>query len=270
MATMAMNPPARVRREPPPFRRLTVRRVERLSARMMRVTFTGAELAGFVIGQPAASVRLLLPAPGSDELVMPRWTGNDYRLPDGRRATIRTFTPRRFDPEGLELDLDIVLHGDGVAPAWAEAAEVGNPAAVSGPARGYAVDSEAPEFVLAGDETAIPAIGQLLEHLPADTPVRAFIEVSSPDARLVLPRHDHATVEWLDRTADGVPGDRIVAAIADAELAPGSRMWAAGEAAAMQRIRRHLFEDRGLPRSAAFVRGYWKHGRAGDADDALT
>ena len=270
MTRMAMNPPARVRREPPPFRRLTVRRVERLSPRMMRVTFTGAELAGLVIGQPAASVRLLLPPPGSDELVMPRWRGNDYRLPDGQRATIRTFTPRRLDPAGQELDLDIVLHGEGVVPAWAEAAEAGDPAAVSGPARGYTVDAEASEFVLAGDETAIPAIGQLLEQLPADTPVRAFIEVSSPDARLVLPRHAHATVEWLDRPDDGAPGDRLVAAIRDVELAPGARIWAAGEAAAMQRIRRHLFEDRSLPRTAAFVRGYWKHGRAGDADDGLT
>jgi NADPH-dependent ferric siderophore reductase len=233
---------------------------------MMRVTFTGAELEGLVIGQPAASVRLLLPSPGSGELVMPRWRGNDYRLPDGQRATIRTFTPRRFDPDRLELDLDIVLHGDGVAPAWAEAVEAGDPGAISGPARGYAVDAEAAEFVLAGDETAIPAISQLLEQLPADTPVRAFIEVSSPDARFVLPTHAHATVEWLDQS-DGVPGDRLVAAIRDTELAPGTRAWAAGEAAGMQRIRRHLFEDRGLPRSAAFVRGYWKHGRAGDADD---
>jgi NADPH-dependent ferric siderophore reductase len=230
------------------------------------VTFTGAELEGLVIGQPAASVRLLLPPPGSRELVMPRWRGNDYRLPDGQRATIRTFTPRRFDPEGLELDLDIVLHGDGVAPAWTEAVEPGDPGAISGPARGYTVDAEASEFVLAGDETAIPAISQLLEQLPADTPVRAFIEVSSPDARLVLPTHANATVEWLDQS-DGAPGDWLVAAVRDAELAPGTRAWAAGEAAAMQRIRRHLFEDRGLARSEAFVRGYWKHGRAGDADD---
>jgi NADPH-dependent ferric siderophore reductase len=45
-------------------------------------------------------------------------------------------------------------------------------------------------------------------------------------------------------------------------------VWVAGEAAAMQRIRRHLFEDRGLSRAQASVRGYWKHGRGGDADDA--
>jgi NADPH-dependent ferric siderophore reductase len=39
----------------------------------------------------------------------------------------------------------------------------------------------------------------------------------------------------------------------------------------VQRIRRHLFEDRGLPRLHAWVRGYWKHGRSGDVnaeDDA--
>jgi NADPH-dependent ferric siderophore reductase len=108
---------------------------------MMRVTFTGAELEGLVIGQPAASVRLLLPSPGSGELVMPRWRGNDYRLPDGQRATLRTFTPRRFDPAGLELDVDIVLHGAGVAPVWAQAVEPGDPGAISGPARGYTVDA---------------------------------------------------------------------------------------------------------------------------------
>jgi NADPH-dependent ferric siderophore reductase len=267
MARVAMNPPARVRREPPPFRRISVRRAERLSPRMMRVTFTGAELDGLVIGQPAASVRLLLPSPGSSELVMPRWRGNDYRLPEGERATIRTFTPRRFDPDDLELDLDIVLHGEGVAPAWARAARPGDRAAISGPARGYAVDPEAAEFVLAGDETAIPAISQLFEQLPGDIPVRAFLEVSVPDARLALPDHAHAKVEWLDRSAEGWPGDLLVAAVRNVELAPRARIWAAGEAAAMQRIRRHLFEDRGLPRSAAFVRGYWKHGRAGDGDD---
>ena len=42
----------------------------------------------------------------------------------------------------------------------------------------------------------------------------------------------------------------------------------AGEAAAVQRIRRHLFEDRGLTRAQATVRGYWKRGRAATDDDA--
>ncbi|MFL6242724.1 MAG: siderophore-interacting protein [Acidimicrobiia bacterium] len=52
----------RLRREPPAFRHVEVRRVERLTPRLVRVTFGGAELAGFTVDQPAASVRVLLPS----------------------------------------------------------------------------------------------------------------------------------------------------------------------------------------------------------------
>jgi NADPH-dependent ferric siderophore reductase len=71
---------------------------------------------------------------------------------------------------------------------------------------------------------------------------------------------------WLELPAGAPPGDRLVHAVVTAELDPNVRVWAAGEAAAMQRIRRHLFDERGLPRSQVVVRGYWKHGRGGDLD----
>ena len=56
--------PARVRREPPRFRRVAVRRVDRVGPRMVRVTLAGSELDGLTLEDPAASVRLLLPPPG--------------------------------------------------------------------------------------------------------------------------------------------------------------------------------------------------------------
>jgi len=268
MSPSERNPaPLRARREPPPFRRVAVRRVEALSPRMVRVTLTGGDLRGLTIGDAAASVRLLLPSPGAPELVMPTWNGNEFLLPDGRRPTIRTFTPRRVDPEALELDVEIVTHGGGVASGWAGAAKPGDPAAVSGPGRGYTVDREAPAFLLAGDETAIPAISQLLEALPLDRPVQVRVEVARPDGRLELPDHPGATVEWSDLEPGASSGDALVAAVRAVELAPGTRVWVAGEAASVQRIRRHLFDERGLPRSQASVRGYWKHGRSGDADE---
>jgi len=257
----------RLRREPPAFRQVEVRRVEPVSPRLVRVTLGGAELAGFTVEQPAASVRVLLPSSGAGELVAPSWNGNEFLLPDGRRPTIRTFTPWRVDPEAPELDVGIVVHGGGVASDWAVSAEPGQPAAISGPGRGYTVDRDAPAYLVAGDETAIPAITQVLDAVPGETPVQVRIEVAHADGRLALPAHPGATVEWCDLPSGAPPGDALGAAVRDVELADGTRVWAAGEAAAVQRIRRHLFEDRGLARAQTSVRGYWKHGRAGDGSD---
>lgn len=93
----------RTRREPPRFRGVAVRRVEPLSTRMVRVTLAGPDLEGFTVEDPAASVRLMLPSPGTRELVMPTWERNEFLPPDGQRATIRTFTPRRVDPHAQRI-----------------------------------------------------------------------------------------------------------------------------------------------------------------------
>ena len=255
-----------MRREPPRFREVAVQRVETRSPRLLRVTVAGPELDGLAIEQPAASVRLLLPSSDQSDLVRPSWNGNEFLLPDGRRPVIRTFTPRHFDPAALELDLEIVVHGGGAASAWAEAAQPGAPAAISGPGRGYTVDPDAEGFLLAGDETAIPAMSQLLETIPAERPVQVYVEIADPAARLPLPDHPRATVRWCELTGGAAAGDAMFAAIREAHLPDDSRVWVAGEAAAVQRIRRHLFEDRRFPRARSAVRGYWKHGRAGDGD----
>ena len=199
---------------------------------------------------------------------MPTWNGNEFLLPDGSRAAIRTFTPRRVDPVALELDLEVVVHGRGAASEWAVAAAPGDAAAISGPGRGYAIAADAPAFVLAGDETAIPAMSQLLEVLPPMTPVTVYVEIADSDARFPLPQHPRATVAWLELAAGAAPGAALLAALRDAEIDPAARVWVAGEAAGVQRIRRHLFEDRGFTRAQATVRGYWKHGRAGTDEDA--
>jgi NADPH-dependent ferric siderophore reductase len=234
---------------------------EALSRRLYRVTLGGPELEGLIIDQPAASVRVLLPSDEGMTLVIPEWTGNQFLYPDGSRPTIRTLTPRRLDPTRLELDVWVVVHGRGAASEWAKGAQPGDEVAVSGPARGYSIDPDASGFFLAGDETAIPAIGQLLEHLPPDRAVLVDIEAHTP---IALPQRPGATINWAP--PDSVPGETLVTAVHEADLPPGTRVWVAGEAAAVQRVRRHLFEQRKFPRTHAAVRGYWKHGRAGEPD----
>lgn len=221
----------------------------------------GEELAGFELDAPASSVRLLLPPSGADRIVMPTWTGNQFELPDGDRAPIRTFTPRFFDGERLELTIDVVLHDQGAATDWARAAQPGDVVAISGPGRGDEVDPEATSHLLAGDETAIPAIGQLLESIPHDREVMIHIETADDGTRIELPFHPNAAVTWHDAVDGGQPGDAMVAAVEAIDDLPEA-IWIAGEAAAVQRLRNHLFKERGVPRSRATVRGYWKLGRS--------
>ena len=256
----------RTRRPPPPFRSVAVTRVESVTPRLRRVTLGGEALTGFAADEPAASVRLLIPGPDAPELLIPTWRGNEFLFPDDSKPTIRTFTPRAFDPVALELDVDVVIHGHGPASDWAAAAIVGAPAAVSGPGRCYRVDASASRFVIAGDESAVPAVRQVLDALPDHATAHVFIEVTRPDARTQITDRTDALVTWLDLGDDALPGSRLVDAMQDTPINPDTRIWAAGEAASMQRIRRHCFEILGIARPHCTIRGYWKHGRGGDIE----
>lgn len=251
----------RTRREPPRFRRVRVTATEALSPRLRRIVLGGSELDGFAIPSPASSVRLLLPPTGEESIVMPEWSGNQFELPNGDRAPIRTFTPRYFDGDRLELTIDVVLHDQGAASGWAREAAIGAEVAISGPGRSEHLDPDARSHLLAGDETALPAIGQLLESIPGDRSIDVHVELVDPSGRIPLPPHPGATSTWHDATAGAAPGDALVEAVVAIDDLPDA-VWVAGEAAAVQRLRTHLFEERGRSRSTVTARGYWKQGRS--------
>jgi NADPH-dependent ferric siderophore reductase len=250
-----------IRREPPAFREVTVATVDDRTPHLRRVHLSGPGLLGFRVDEPGASVRLLLRRDG--ELELPVWTGNEFRFVDGARPPIRTLTPLRADPVAATLAVDVVIHTDAPGPLseWGRTTGPGDTVAVSGPGRGYPVDPTARRYLVAGDETALPAIEQLLEVLPSEATVDVVIEVAHPDARLELPAHPGATVDWRVLPAGRRPGDALVEAVTARPIDPEGRVWVAGEAAAVQRIRKHL-EATGIPRPHTTVRGYWKHGRA--------
>lgn len=243
-----------LRKPPPPFLSVGVARFEPLTPYMTRITLASNELKGFAQPGSAASVRLLLP---DGELVLPYWAGNNFVLPSGVRPTMRTMTPRHFRPEVGELDIDVVLHGSGAASEWASNPVIGHQVAVSGPGRPYDVDPDAEAFLLVGDESGIPAICQLLEVLP-DVPIIVHLEVGHPDARVDL--HRDVDEYWYVRAETDPSGAALAVAVEAEELPEGVRVWAAGEAAAMQRIRKDL-SARGIPRPQTHIRGYWKAGR---------
>jgi NADPH-dependent ferric siderophore reductase len=247
-----------IRKPPPPFERVRVTERIELSPRLIRLTVEGEVLRTLVVDQPAASVRFVVPWPG-DDLELPEWNGNEFLLADGRRPALRTFTPLRVDDQAARLDLEVVRHPGGAVSNWAETAEPGDAAAISGPGAGYDFPTDAERVLVLGDETAIPAIRQLIEMAPPRLALDDHVEAITEDARLDLSPRDSDTVAWHTTPDSHRPGG-VLAGIVEAldALPDGTDVWAAGEASAMQRIRNHLFKTLGVDRPRATVRGYWK------------
>ena len=232
------------------MRRVQVTRVEQLSPRMVRVTFTGDDLTTFGWNGPAAHIKLIFPEVGQAEPLMPQ--------PDGPRSTrMRTYTPRHFDPAIAELAVEFVMHGDGPASNWAAQAQVGQTLILAGPGPSYQIHPDADWFLLAGDDTALPAIATILDALPATAQVRVLLEVADEHEQRPLFSAAQSEITWLNR---GVQADlALEEAVRTIQLPAGNgRIYVGCEAAAMRRIRTHLLQERGLDPAMLVTRGYWK------------
>jgi len=234
--------------------------VQPLTDRMIRVVFGGGNLSGFVWNGPAAHIKLILgPLPTE---------------PDAR-ALSRTYTPRHFDAARGELTVDFVLHGEGPASTWAARAQIGQPMLIGGPGRSYALDAQAQWLLIAGDESAIPAIATLLEVVPDTLPTQVLIEVNdATDEYAIAPPRTNVGIRWLHRAqplighgSTAPAGVELTAAVTDFQQPPGEgRVYVACEADAMRGIRRHLLKERALPREWITTRGYWKRGSTDHPD----
>jgi len=178
----------------------------------------------------------------------------------GERPPGREYTPRRHDPVAGELDFDFVVHGDGPASSWAANAQPGQRLGFSGPRKSRTVVGTVDWYLLAGDESGLPSIARRLEELPSDTRAIAVIDVT--DAGDEQPIDTRADVEliWLHRaTATGDGSDLLAETLRGMAFPSGDVFaWAAGEASSMRAVRRHLFQERGIPDARARITGYWK------------
>ena len=199
-----------------------VRVIEHLSPHFSRVTLHAPELRHFFTAGLDQRVKLFLPRPDGtvpdvgfwqDPLPpMGEWYGIWRELPEEKRNPIRTYTVRAIRPEQCEIDIDFVVHGtDGPASAWVCSAELGDELIVIGPDgrsehAGSGIEwkpGEARELLLAGDETAAPAICAILESLPETCSGSAYLEVPTSEDVLSVDTDSHVDICWLPR--DGAP-----------------------------------------------------------------
>lgn len=220
-------------------------------------------------------VRVYLGGPGFDEFEPGPHTDSYVKLEleaDGE-TVLRTYTVRAVDREAGQIAIDFVVHGDqGVAGPWAASVRPGQTVVVRGPGGAYRPDPDADWHLLAGDDTAIPAVAAALEALAPDARGRVFLEVAGPDDEIALEAPAGVEVTWLHRgSAAGTTGPDLsgasaplVSAVTGAEWLPGDpHVFIHGEAeTVMQYLRPYVRKTRGVPAARASISGYWRRGRS--------
>ncbi len=243
---MIQNSPAR-----PPYSlsRVKVEQAVLVTPHMKRITIDGNAVIGPRPGLPAQWLKVFVPTA------------------DGQTSGGRAYTVRRFDPVSGKLDLDFVLHGDdGAISAWALGADAGDMFEVSAvhPRSGFAIDPATQRYLLLGDETALPAIGAILESLPTHARADVLVEIEDAAEEQALPSPAKVHVEWLHRGAAMTLAD---AARKHTRPESGTVVWVAAESEAVKAIRSLASKEWGIDRARLHAAGYWKRGEADHRDE---
>ena len=290
--------------------RVRVARLTPLSPSFVRITFTGPDLTDFGADGLDQRIKVVLPLERTGYATFPTddWWTSWRALPAHEQNPFRTYTARAARPATCEVDVDFVVHDDGgPAAAWLSTAAVGDEIVLIGPDATSGVTGSGVEWnprrassvLLAGDETAVPAICSIVESLPDDARGCVFLEVPTAADRLDLVAPAGVSVVWLPRSASGSEHGRLLVDAVRAwtaryvaawhrgveldevdidhdilwDVPPGDRRhgealegelyaWLAGEAAAIKALRRFLVGEVGLDRRQVAFMGYWRLGRA--------
>ncbi|WP_160009539.1 siderophore-interacting protein [Rhizobium sp. 18055] len=241
-------------------RLLTVRRVEYVTPQMLRVTLEGADLDGFVSLGHDDHVKVLVPRPGEDPAFPEIGPDGKPMIDPANRPPMRDYTPRRYDALTGELDIDFALHEAGPATEWAVNAKVGDRLGLGGPRGSFVVATDFDWYLLAGDETALPAIGRRLEELPETAKALVVVEVSGPEEEQIFTSRADVSTVWLHRgTAPAGTTDSLEQLLRDITLPSGDGyVWIACETLLAKRLRAVMVDERHWIKAA----GYWKRGQA--------
>ncbi|GAB4083587.1 siderophore-interacting protein [Myceligenerans cantabricum] len=257
---------------------------KRVSPHLMRVTL-GGEGVGRLTSQGYDQwFRLFLPRPGQDNLKLPTassswWYAQYLVTPRSRRPHVRSYTVRARREDLDEIDVDFVVHGaddgsTGPGAAFATACRTGDRVGILDQGVGYNPRHDHDWVLLVAEESGLPAVAGVCQSLPAGTRGLAVVEVPTAADRQDFRVPPGLEVRWVVRDElpgtttgapahhDAVPGAAALAAVRAAALPDGvGYAFAVGESALATGTRRHLVNERGMPRAHVDFVGYWRHGK---------
>ena len=194
---------------------------------------------------------------------------NGVQWPPGQKPEMRDYTPRYFDVAAGTLMLDFVLHGDGPASNWAAQAAVGQKLVIGGPRGSQVVPTTFDWYLLAGDETALPALGRRIEELPEGAKVIAIIEVDNAAEEQRFDTKADVTLHYVHRNGQPAGTTSLILDAIKATNFPEGVAYAylAGESSMSKAVRAHLTDERGFNSEYIKAAGYWLLGVADAKED---
>jgi len=249
------------------MRLLTVKAITDITPLMRRIRLEG-DMSGFASLGHADHVKTFFFAEGVTPQLPPIGP-NGAEFSPGTRPEMRDYTPRYWNVAEGWIELDFVLHGDGPAAGWAARVKIGDTLVIGGPRGSQVVPLAFDWYLLAGDETALPAIGRRIEELPAGARVVALIEVANKAEEQSFKTAADLTLIYVHRNGAAAGTTTLLHdAMADAHLPMGDAYaYIAGEVSMSRAVRAHLVEQRGFNPEWIKAAGYWRLGVADAHED---
>jgi NADPH-dependent ferric siderophore reductase len=255
----------------PRLYRVEVRRTERLTPHMHRVTVGAEALTGFPSMGFDHWFRLFVRLPHQSDFDLPeisgrKWWDQYLAIPEPARPHCANYTIADLRTADGELDIDFVVHlgpddePEGRAAIWACTAAPGERLALLDQGILFDPPDDATEVTIVADESGLPGVTGILRSLPAGTVGRVIQEVPTTADRRELTCPAGVELTWIDREDHGVvPGIRALKALRSLdEVDPRGYAFVVGESALAAGGRRHLHRI-GLPKDRITFSGFWKH-----------
>ncbi|SFU15135.1 NADPH-dependent ferric siderophore reductase, contains FAD-binding and SIP domains [Pseudovibrio denitrificans] len=241
---------------PPNFLEVRVVRTAAFSSNFIRVTVSAKGIERFFEG--GLHFRLLFPKNSSFEARWPYWNDKGRTVwPEGDYELMRpVYTVRQFDKAVQSIDFDVFLHEGGPTADWAARVIEGDTVGLLGPGGGWI--PEANYLLLAGDETAIPAISRILESSPEGTKCAVVISVSKKGMETPIPLQDGMSLEWVYRDAVGHDGLFEAAKQIEIPNVQEAFCWFAAEKKTAKKARKHFRNEVGFKADNCYIAGFWE------------
>jgi NADPH-dependent ferric siderophore reductase len=253
--------PIRVRHETR-MRLLEVIAITDITPKMRRFRLQG-DMTGFVSAGHADHIKAFFFPDGIEPRLAPIGE-RGVEFADGEKPEMRDYTPRAWDLAGGTIDIDFVLHGDGPAAGWAAQATIGSKLVIGGPRGSIVVPATYDWYLLAGDETALPALGRRIEELPAGSKIVAIIEVADVEQEQRFETTAELSLTYLHRNGRAAGTTSLILDAIRSLTFPAGDAYAyvAGESSMSKAVRAHLTDERGFNPEYVKAAGYWLLGVA--------